>query len=242
MAEAMHCNTAYVAQVLNGSAHFSLEQGEGLISLLGLHDREADYFLLLIQHARAGTSGLRRRLETQIEELRGEQLSLKERFRATHDLGEKEVLEFFSRWYIAAVHLGATIPRLKTRAALSKALIVDLALVEEALDFLLSHELIKEKDGRLEPGPTRIFIGQDSPILKMHHANWRAKAIQNLDRADARDLHFTSVYSLSAPDAAAIREKLVREIEGVRAVVRDSPEEQLHTLTMDFFRLDCGSK
>ena len=236
--EAMNCKTAYVAQVLNGNAHFSPEQAESLTGLLHLQDREVDFLLLLVQIARAGTPGLRRRLQTQIESQRAEQLNLKQRFRAGHDLGEKEVLEFFSRWYIAAVHLGATIPGLKTRATLAKALAIDEKLIDEALNFLVAHGLLQEQKGKLEPGPTRIFIGKDSPILKMHHANWRTKAVQSLDDMKSPSVHFTSVYSLSEKDAAQIRERLIREIESVRAIVKGSPEEQLHTFTLDFFRVD----
>lgn len=238
IAEAIGCKTAYVAQVLNGHAHFSPEQAESLNPVLHHSEIEADFFLLLVQLARAGTQNLRRRIESQMEVLRAKQLNLKQRFRAGHDLGEKEVIEFFSRWYIAAVHLGATIPRLKTRRTLALALGVDKELIDEALQFLIMNGLLQEQKGNLEPGPTRIFIGKDSPIMKLHHANWRAKAVQSLDVTKSRDVHFTSVYSLSTKDAAIIRERLIREIEAVRGIVRESPEEELHTLTLDFFRVD----
>ena len=238
MAEATECKTSYVAQVLHGHAHFSLEQADRLCPLLQFREDESDFFLLLVQLARAGTVSLRKRIHTQIEELRSRRLNLKERFAAQTELGEKDAIEFFSRWYIPAVHLGATIPRLKNRERLAQALSLHPDLLREALDFLIAHGLLEERKGELEPGPTKIFIGRDSPIMKMHHANWRTRAIQSLDHADAKDLHFTSVYSLSAKDAKAIRERLVNEIEAVRGIVRPSAEEQLSVFTLDFFRVD----
>ena len=238
MAEATECKTSYVAQVLHGKAHFSLEQADRLCSLLQFRDDESDFFLLLVQLARAGTPSLRKRIQAQIEELRAKQLNLKQRFAVQTELNEKDATEFFSRWYIPAVHLGATIPRLKNREQLAHALTLNPDLLREALDFLIAHGLLEERKGVLEPGPTKIFIGRDSPIMKMHHANWRTRAIESLDRNSTKDLHFTSVYSLSAKDAKIIRERLINEIEAVRGIVRPSPEEQLAVFTLDFFRID----
>lgn len=239
LAEAAGCKTAYVAQVLGGAAHFSLEQAEGVNALLEHSEDESDFLLLLVQSARAGTENLRRRLRQQIKTARERQTNLKQRFRVRNELSESELTEFFSRWFISAVHIAATIPRLKTREAIREALGLDASLVKEALEFLVGKGLIEEKDGLLRPGSTRIFVGKDSPILKMHHANWRQKAVQALDRAAVdENVHFTAVYSLSAADAARIRERLIREIEAVRKVIAPSPEEELHAFTVDFFRLD----
>lgn len=204
VAQAAGCKTAYVAQVLGGGAHFSLEQAEGINGLLEHSEDEGDFFLLLVQFARAGTERLRRRLRAQMKTLRDRQTNLKQRFGVRSELSEQEVLEFFSRWSIVAVHIAATIPRLKTRAAIAEALAVEPSLVKDALDFLIAKGLLEEKNGRLEPGPTKLFVGKDSAILKMHHANWRQKAIQYLDRDKAdENVHFTAVYSVSAVDAPA---------------------------------------
>ena len=238
MAEATECKTSYVAQVLQGHAHFSLEQADRLCSLLQFREDESDFFLLLVQLARAGTPSLRKRIQLQIESLRTKQLNLKQRLAAQTELSDKDATEFFSRWYIPAVHLGATIPRLKNRDRLAQALSLHPDLLREALDFLVAHGLLEERKGMLEPGPTKIFISRDSPIMKMHHANWRTRAIESLDRSNATDLHFTSVYSLSAKDAKAIRDRLVNEIEAVRGIVRPSTEEQLSVFALDFFRID----
>jgi uncharacterized protein (TIGR02147 family) len=238
LAEAASCRTAYIAQVMNGHAHLSQEQAESINEVLSHDETESEFFLLLVQLARAGTEKLRIRIRRRMESIRTGQLNLKERFQATTELGEKELYEFFGRWYVNAIHIGATIPRLKSRKALRHALGIEEALLNEALDFLIRKELLTETNGKLEPGNSRIFIGKDSLILRVHHANWRNKAIEALDYTDPKDLHFTSIYSLSTKDASAIREQLIREIEAVRKTVKNSPEEELHAFTMDFFRLD----
>ncbi|MEK7395435.1 MAG: hypothetical protein AAB116_00725, partial [Candidatus Poribacteria bacterium] len=59
LAEAIYCHNGYVSQVLNGAAHFSLEQAEAINKYLGHNKDQSSYLLLLVQHARAGTSGLK---------------------------------------------------------------------------------------------------------------------------------------------------------------------------------------
>jgi len=51
---------AFVSQILNEVSIFSLEQAEGLNSLLGHSADESDFFLLLVQCGRAGTHALRK--------------------------------------------------------------------------------------------------------------------------------------------------------------------------------------
>jgi uncharacterized protein (TIGR02147 family) len=238
LAEAADCRTAYVAQVLNGHAHFSAEQAEGINGVLGHNDAESEFFLLLVQLNRAGTERLRTRIRARMEAVRASQVNSKQRFQAVTELKEQDLYEFFGSWYVNAVQMAATIPKLRTRSQLRRALELEEALLDQALEFLIGKGLLKEVDGKLEPGVTRVFIGKDSPILKVHHANWRNKAIQALDHASTKDIHFTSVYSLSKKDAAVIRERLIREIESVRKTVKESPEEELHTFTLDFWRVD----
>ena len=242
MAQAADCKTAYVAQVLNGSAHLSLEQAEALNPLFNHNEDQSDFFLLLVQMSRAGTERLRKRLKAQMKVLRDRQTNLKQRFKVQNELSASEVLEYFSRWALSATHIATTIPRMKKRENLKKYLGIDEVLLKETLDFLIAKGLVVEADGKLEPGQTKIFAGKDSGILKMHHANWRQKAVQFLDHERPEDVHFTAVYSLSTEDAARIRERLIREIEAVRKIVGPSAEEELHAFTLDFFRIDRETK
>src|ERR1700733_5866480 len=61
LSEAIDCQTAYTAQVLRGSADFSLEQGESINEFLGHTYEQGNFLLLLIQHKRAGTQRLKER-------------------------------------------------------------------------------------------------------------------------------------------------------------------------------------
>ena len=59
IAENLRVHPTLVSQVLGGSKDFSLEQAHILSKYLGLNSMESDYFLLLVQKARAGTTDLK---------------------------------------------------------------------------------------------------------------------------------------------------------------------------------------
>ena len=79
LAQATHCQTAYISHVLNGLGHFNLEQAEAAARFLELGREEIRYFLVLVEHNRAGTDSLRRVLGEQLEEMRERHLSLQKR-------------------------------------------------------------------------------------------------------------------------------------------------------------------
>jgi uncharacterized protein (TIGR02147 family) len=238
MAQALNCKTSYITQVLHGQAHISLEYAETLNELLKHSDSESEYFLNLVNLCRAGTESLRRRINNRLLALKAKQGNLKERFNEKTDLNDTKIMEFFSLWYLNAIQIASTIPRLQSRKALKEALGISEHTLNEGLTFLVSNGLIQEKGNRLIPGQTKIFIGKDSSVLKVHHANWRQRAILSMDRSYTDDLHFTSVFSLSTKDVALIKERLIREIEQIRKIVKPSREEELHTCIVDFFRID----
>src|ERR1051326_4211294 len=63
LAEEIGCNNAFVPQVLNTHANFSLEQAIKICAYLKLLGDEERYFLFLVEHARSGTPALRERFK-----------------------------------------------------------------------------------------------------------------------------------------------------------------------------------
>ena len=68
IARCASCQTAYVSQVLNSNANFSLEQAQALNKLLLHNKEEGQYFLLLVQFHRAGSRDLRSHFQDLINE------------------------------------------------------------------------------------------------------------------------------------------------------------------------------
>ena len=89
---------------------------------------------------------------------------------------------------------------------------------------------------QLKVGNARLHLAGDSPLIQKHHINWRLKAIQNLEDDSSKSLHYSSIVSLAASDAEVIHEQLIQTIQKLKSVVRESPEEELRSICLDFFK------
>ena len=235
MAEAVGCQSAYFSRVVGGDADLSLEQAEALTHFLHLSEEEADFFLLLVEHARAGSAALRSRFQRRISQVVNHRLVLKNRFKVKTKMTTKDQATYYSAWYYTAVHVMLSVPGYQTVAAISEALDLSPAKVNAILDFLLSVGLAREEKNKYLIGETRIHVGANSPELNKHLLNWRLRAMQKLDQQTKQELHYTGIVSLSRADAMKIREILVKAIESANSVVAASPEEIVQCISVDFF-------
>ena len=60
LAETIGCQVSHITNVLSGSGHFNEEQAESAARFFGLNLHETEFFLLLIQYVRAGTTSLKK--------------------------------------------------------------------------------------------------------------------------------------------------------------------------------------
>ena len=238
LAEAINCHTGYVSQVLNGNAHFSLEQSDLITRFLELNKDESAYLLLMVQFDRAGTKSLQDHFQNQMKEMVKKNLVLKNRLDFQKSLSREDQATFYSAWYYGAIHVLVTVPGVNTPKAISQYLNLPLNKVNEVLTFLQKVGLIVEKEGRLVIGPSHIHLEDDSPMISKHHSNWRMKAINAMDEVHVHDLHYSSVITCSEEDSVKIKSVLVKAIEEVRAIVRPSKEEGAFAYCLDFFGLN----
>lgn len=238
LATAMQCNTTYVAQVLNGGIHLSAEQGERASQFLGLRYEERIFFQLLIQLARAGTQSLRALVLKQVDQLLEQQLNLKNRLEYKKTLSIEDQLTYYSAWYYAAIHVVLSIPVLQTREAIAQYFGLAPRLVSDVLNYLVTTGLAIEESGRFKTGPVNIHLPKDSPAIAKLHANWRVQAIDAIHQKRGADLHYSSVVAIDAADESKVRAILVKAIEEVRAVVKESKENAAYCYCLDFFTLE----
>lgn len=239
LAEATHCQTAYISQILNGDYHLSLEQAEAATQFLGFTRDEARCFVLLVEIERAGTSSLKRFFKEQLAELRERHLEIKDRIGVSNVLSEDKQAHYYGSWHFAAVHMAVTIPALRTRAALCKGLRMSSRKLGEVLEFLAEVGLVVKDGDRYLPGPTQLHLPKGSPSIHRHHANWRAQALERMHSDHAEEgLQYSSVSSLSTADAKRIKALLTQAISDAVSVIKNSPEERLYGIGVDYFRVD----
>ena len=132
-----------------------------------------------------------------------------------------------------------TIPEFQTKESIAKHFGISLKRTAEILDFLVSIGLARQNQkGKFEIDQARIHLGSDSPLISKFHTNWRIKAIQSLDRENkSEDLHYSSAITVSQADFLKIKSMLVKHIEELKAIIKDSPAEGVHCFNIDLFRL-----
>jgi len=237
LAEAAGCQVAYISHVLVGDRQLSLEQGEAIGRFLGLRSDEFEFFLLLIEKARAGTSHLRSYFDRQIQNKKEAYRDIKKRVGLKGVISTEDQGIYYSSWYFQAIRMALTIPELRNPSTISESLKIPLERVNEVLEFFLNRGLARETAKGYETTETQIHVGSDSPLIGKLHSNWRLHTMQNLDRRDPKDLHYSAAVTLSEDDYQKVREALLKAITNCHQIIRPSKEEKLCLLAMDFYSL-----
>ncbi|MCM2277406.1 MAG: DUF4423 domain-containing protein [Oligoflexia bacterium] len=240
IAEKVSCHLTYVSQVLSGPGHFSLEQGYALNALFEHGEDEGEFFMLLLELARAGTPELRSYFERKLQKSLDRRLVLKNRLQDKKTLSVTDQAIYYSDWIHCAVHMCVLVSSLRSARAIAGYLGTSLAKTAGAIHFLESVGLIRKTEGGYQATETRIHLESDSPLIAKHHSNWRLQAIRSLDRVSASELHYSSVAGISREDLPKVREILVNAIEQARAVIRSSKDEEVYCYALDLFGLSGG--
>lgn len=237
LADALGVQKGFVSSVLHGNAGLSLEQALKTSSFLSHSPEEREYFLLLVQFARAGSKDLSDYFETKLTEFQKRRNEIRERIQTKKSLSEPDQVRYYSSWHYTAVHMCLMIPQLRTPQAIAAYLHVPLPVVSRVLEFLVETGLAAQIGGKYSAGATRIHLPSESPLVARHHANWRMEAIRSTDRDAKGDLHYSSVMSISKDAAEQIRKILLNSIQAMEPIIRDAKDEGVYVLTTDLFEL-----
>jgi uncharacterized protein (TIGR02147 family) len=228
-------SSTMISQILNGDKHLTAEAASGLCDYLGLAEKDADHFCLLVDHARAGTHGLKTRLKRKIKKAQTDAQKLKERMTEDFSLTDAEAAVYYSHWaYTGASHLIPCEPTISTEQ-LAERLQLPLHMMTKVINFLLQSGLVVSRDGRLETGFKHIHLGADSPLVVKHHLNWRLRAFDRMPYSRDADLFLTAPMTLSREVADQVRSELPSFIEKIVKWVGPSESEVVRCLNIDWF-------
>lgn len=239
LARASQCQTAYISQVFNGNAHFSLEQALSISEFLGHSKEESQFFILIVEFSRAGTPGLQKHFSDLMEEQLQKHLNLTNRFKIKEILSLEDQVIYYSEWVYSAVHMATTIPHLNSVEAISFFLQIPNRKIQIILNFLCSVGLVQKVSyDKYTIGIQRLHLKNDSPLKDKHSSNWRIKALNMMRQEDKINLHYTSVFSLSYEDMNKIKANLTKEIETNNEIIKGSSEQTLACICLDYFSLE----
>ncbi len=110
------------------------------------------------------------------------------------------------------------------------------------VDFLLGAGLLREDNGKLRVGPRTTHLESDSPWVRVHHLNWRARAAEHFQDDHESQLHYTCPMTISTDDGRKIREMIVQFLQGLDPLIEASPSEGLYCLNIDWFPAEPAGK
>lgn len=238
LAAAAGCQRSYLSQVIKGSIHFTPEHALGAAVFWGLTELETDCFCELVNLERCSSPQLRKRILQKLNDLRAKKDSLDASLSGNSRVHQStDELNYFAAWYTSAIHVALNIPNLKSPDALARHFQLPTATVREVLQNLEKMGLVKNKQNSDIQGSSHLHMSKKSPIIGMHHSNWRQKAILDSTHSASDGLHFTSLQTHSESDFLRLKSLIKEMVENSRSLIEKSPDEALTCFTIDLFKV-----
>ncbi|MCB0406807.1 MAG: TIGR02147 family protein [Bdellovibrionales bacterium] len=235
MANALHVSTTMISQVFKGDKHLSLELAQELSDYLNLNLKEGDFFLLLIEFARAGSYKLKERLLRQIKEQQEEARKLKNLIKDETKISEESKSIFYSSWMYSGIHLLVDIASMNDSESISQRLNLPRNQVQKILDFLMQEKLVNKKGNQLEIGQAKTLLSKESPLVIRHHQNWRFRSLDKMIEKKDSDFFYSAPMSMSEEVAFKIRQKIPNLVKEITEEIIPSKSETVRTLILDWF-------
>lgn len=233
------CQESYMSNVLNGSAHLNAEQIEAACRFFQMTDAECQYVLLLLQENRSGTPHLRNQFSKMLQRHRIEHDRLQESLEIKSSLSTEDQARYYSAWYYAAVHMLLLTKEFRKPEAIAARLNLSLSVVTDVLKFLVSIGAASKRLQEYFSCHKQLHLDRASPFIISHHRNWRVKAMTAIesieDSTDVQNLHYSGVVTISHEDFIRVREILSIALKNSVDVIRDSKDETLASIGIDFF-------
>ncbi len=239
MAAHLNVSSVQISHVFRGNRDLTDEQALEVAGFFNLNSDEIEYFLTLVHKERSGTVRLKNHYQQKLKKMKDEALATKNRVEKDLELSGAAQAIYYSNWYYGAIRLCFMIPSLNTIPKVAEYLGLPLELVEETVQFLTHVNLVKKiKTDQYVATHQRLYLDKTSPLVSRHHSNWRLKAIENfVGSKDDSEMFYTSPVVVSKDVAREIRSKFVDIIEDIMRRTQAPPDEALHCLNIDWFRV-----
>lgn len=229
-----------LSQVFHGDRHLTPEQASDIAEYLELSDLETEYFTVLVDHDRAGTDRLRKRLKKKLDVLRGESLKIKKIFSQWRTLSDTDKFQFYSDWDYSAIHMLNALPETQDVKSIAKYLNLPVTRVERVVEFLIHVQMLEKSGERLKVGKTSTLISADDPLVNRHHQNWRNFALGQMSQYQTLAPHEASLTFPCVTSKEAMREikeSILKLISEAKKSIEEHEMERVAYLLVDWKEL-----
>jgi len=236
LAEAAGMQPSFLSQILHSHVHPTPDHAAGMAAFWKLTADEQEYFMELVNLARASSDRLKAIIEARLERLRKKSENLAIRFKKKSAMEEEQQALYYSSWHFSAIHILLTIPEFQSANAIARRLEVPEAFVQSCLEKMQAMGLVEARpQQKWGVSKLDIHLPKGSPLTSINHANWRQRAVTDSQVRRQGSVHYTAVHSLSLKDFEEIKARLLQMIDQSRAIVAPSKEEDLACITLDWF-------
>jgi len=234
-----HCqmNRSYLPQILNSKAQLSEEQSLRCANFLGLNPIEIRFFQNLVRYSKTSSADLRSHLGAELKSIQLEAANLAHVLKDTEQSNEEIASHYYSQWFFSAIHIATYNVKLRSPFEIGRYLNLELQVVQKVLKYLERVKLVQQTpDGLYVPLESNFHLPKDSVHSFKHHANWKIKALEALERPIEHNFHYSSVFGISKKDLMTFKSHFVKFVSSTRNLIKESnPEEELCAYTIDFF-------
>ena len=236
-AEFLSCQRSYLSRVISEELQLSPDHALQLTLFWKMKPDERDYFITLVDHERAATPELRSFIQSKIIELKRKYDSIDNRTtRKTVGFDSNQV-RYFSSWEWSAIHFMTSIPELQTPKKISERLGIKESEVSKKLKVLSEQGFVTETKGKWVYKGGEFHTPKNSPLVLLHHQNWRARAILDAQEYDRDSLHYTNVQTMSREDAEKVKSLLLEFISESNRIAGPSNPEEAVVILCDMFNV-----
>jgi len=235
LAEKLGTSNAAISQIFKDDRHLNLEQALELCEMLHLSEEESTYLLLLVDFARAGSAKLQKKFLTQIKKEQHSQQKLINKLPKDTFLTDEVKSIYYSSWIYTGLRNLIAIEKNNDLNELALRLKTNPQKVQKIIQFLIDHNLIININGKIQIGPQKTHLENNSPWISKHHHNWRIKAMESMQNDSEQNLFYSAPMSLSKDVALKIRQQLPEFIKQIVEQVGPSKSEVVRCLNIDWF-------
>lgn len=238
LADSLRCHSTFIAQVLNGRADFSAEQGLEISRHFAFSPDQQEFFLTLLLRDRSGTKTLKEYYQKKLDYIHESRRDLKSKVQPKEDLSGAFEAEYFGNWIYQAAHALTQVDRYQSAAALSKVLGRSIEEIGSILLRLQTMDLVKQHGTSWESTLTSLHLSKDSPFIRALHTGWKTKLLTDLQTATMLEgTHYSGVITVTSKDYERVRDVLVKSIADIRKVVEGSTSENAYVLSLDCYKM-----
>lgn len=237
LSRAAGCSPAWMSRTLSGSAQLTPDQALGVCEYFRFNEKEADYFLLLVDYERASTLALKKRILSKLKQFEKESRQFSASVKTDSNLADEDYARYYSTWIYAAIHVATMIQDVSLED-IAKLLRVSEEKILDVLSDLKKMGLVINQASQWRATSKNIHLPAEHPMANIGHVIWRNYTIRSLQEHTAKGLHYSAIHCLSKKDRDRLREKLKETVLGFRKAIEDSPSESLAVFCLDWMELD----